>query len=159
MIWYLEVTIKISRRWTPAVTTRLGSLVYIPVQFFLIHCDFDVFFYYKWYLFGKALIVLAQYLLYWNCVTILSTGLSGIPFQSVTRNLWTTAFCQCLNIWTVSSLMGIQNWPLNYRAAKWSHKKPWKGGPGGVVVVSSGHWNIGPQPGARITGFNHKSQI
>lgn len=134
MIWYLEVTIKISRRWTPAVTTRLGSLVYIPVWFF-----FDTlwfwwfFFYYKWYLFGKALIVLAQYLLYWNCVTILSTGLSSIPFQSVNRNLWTTAFCQCLNIWTVSSLMGIQNWPLNYRAAKWSHKKPWKGGPGGLL--------------------------
>lgn len=91
------------------------------------------FFYYKWYLFGKALIVLAQYLLYWNCVTILSTGLSGIPFQSMIRNLWTTAFCQCLNIWTVSSLMGIQNWPLNYRAAKSSHKKPWKGGPGGLL--------------------------
>lgn len=100
-----------------------------------------VFFYYKRYLSGRALIVLAQYLLYWNCVTILSTGLSGIPFQSMNRNLWTTAFCQCLNIWTVSSLMGIQNWPLNYRAAKWSHKKPWKGGPGGVVVVSSGHWS------------------
>lgn len=91
------------------------------------------FFYYKHYLSGRALIVLAQYLLYWNCVTILSTGLSGIPFQSVNRNLWTTAFCQCLNIWTVSSLMGIQNWPLNYRAAKWSHKKPWKGGPGGLL--------------------------
>lgn len=105
----------------------------IPVEFFLVHCDFDVFFYYKWYLFGKALIVLAQYLLYWNCVTILSTGLFGIPFQSMIRNLWTTAFCQCLNIWTVSSLMGIQNWPLNYRAAKWSHKKPWKGGPGGLL--------------------------
>lgn len=131
----------------------------IPVEFFLIHRDFDVFFYYKCYLSGRALIVLAQYLLYWNCVTILSTGLSGIPFQSMIRNLWTTAFCQCLNIWTVSSLMGIQNWPLNYRAAKWSHKKPWKGGPGGVVVVSSGHWNIGPWPGARITGFNHKSLI
>lgn len=145
MIWYLEVTIKISRRWTPAVTTRLGSLVYIPVWFFfdtlwILMC----FFYHKCYLSGRALIVLAQYLLYWNCVTILSTGLSGIPFQSMIRNLWTTAFCQCLNIWTVSSLMGIQNWPLNYRAAKWSHKKPWKGGPGGVVVVSSGHWNIGP---------------
>lgn len=134
MIWYLEVTIKISRRWTPAVTTRLGSLVYIPVWFF-----FDTlwilmfFFYHKCYLSGRALIVLAQYLLYWNCVTILSTGLSGIPFQSVIRNLWTTAFCQCLNIWTVSSLMGIQNWPLNYRAAKWSHKKTWKGGPGGLL--------------------------
>lgn len=134
MIWYLEVTIKISRRWTPAVTTRLGSLVYIPVWFF-----FDTlwilmfFFYHKCYLSGRALIVLAQYLLYCNCVTILSTGLPGIPFQSVNRNLWTTAFCQCLNIWTVSSLMGIQNWPLNYRAAKWSHKKPWKGGPGGLL--------------------------
>lgn len=91
------------------------------------------FFYYKHYLSGRALIVLAQYLLYWNCVTILSTGLSGIPFQSMIRNLWTTAFCQCLNIWTVSSLMGIQNWPLNYRATKWSHKKPWKGGPGGLL--------------------------
>lgn len=135
MIWYLEVTIKISRRWTPAVTTRLGSLVYIPVWFFFdtlwFWCFF--FFYHKCYLSGRALIVLAQYLLYWNCVTILSTGLSGIPFQSVNRNLWTTAFCQCLNIWTVSSLMGIQNWPLNYRAAKWSHKKPWKGGPGGLL--------------------------
>lgn len=134
MIWYLEVTIKISRRWTPAVTTRLGSLVYIPVWFFFDTLWFwCFFFYYKWYLFGKALIVLARYLLYWNCVTILSTGLSGIPFQSMIRNLWTTAFCQCLNIWTVSSLMGIQNWPLNYRAAKWSHKKPWKGGPGGLL--------------------------
>lgn len=132
MIWYLEVTIKISRRWTPAVTTRLGSLVYIPVWFFFDTLWFwCFFFYYK--LSGRALIVLAQYLLYWNCVTILSTGLSGIPFQSVNRNLWTTAFCQCLNIWTVSSLMGIQNWPLNYRAAKWSHKKPWKGGPGGLL--------------------------
>lgn len=134
MIWYLEVTIKISRRWTPAVTTRLGSLVYIPVWFFFDTLWFwCFFFYYKRDLSGRALIVLAQYLLYWNCVTILSTGLSGIPFQSVNRNLWTTAFCQCLNIWTVSSLMGIQNWPLNYRAAKWSHKKPWKGGPGGLL--------------------------
>lgn len=159
MIWYLEVTIKISRRWTPAVTTRLGSLVIYLWNFFWYIVILMFFFYYKCYLSGRALIVLAQYLLYWNCVTILSTGLSGIPFQSMIRNLWTTAFCQCLNIWTVSSLMGIQNWPLNYRAAKWSHKKPWKGGPGGVVVVSSGHWNIGPWPGARITGFNHKSQI
>lgn len=134
MIWYLEVTIKISRRWTPAVTTRLGSLVYIPVWFFFDTLWFwCFFFYYKCYLSGGALIVLAQYLLYRNCVTILSTGLSGIPFQSMIRNLWTTAFCQCLNIWTVSSLMGIQNWPLNYRAAKWSHKKPWKGGPGGLL--------------------------
>lgn len=135
MIWYLEVTIKISGRWTPAVTTRLGSLMYIPVWFFFdtlwFWCFF--FFYHKCYLSGRALIVLAQYLLYWNSVTILSTGLSGIPFQSMIRNLWTTAFCQCLNIWTVSSLMGIQNWPLNYRAAKWSHKKPWKGGPGGLL--------------------------
>lgn len=133
MIWYLEVTIKISRRWTPAVTTRLGSLVIYLWNFFWYIVILMFFFYYKCYLSGRALIVLAQYLLYWNSVTILSTGLSGIPFQSVNGNLWTTAFCQCLNIWTVSSLMGIQNWPLNYRATKWSHKKPWKGGPGGLL--------------------------
>lgn len=133
MIWYLEVTIKISRRWTPAVTTRLGSLVIYLWNVFWYIVILMFFFYHKCYLCGRALIVLAQYLLYWNCVTILSTGLSGIPFQSMIRNLWTTAFCQCLNIWTVSSLMGIQNWPLNYSAAKWSHKKPWKGGPGGLL--------------------------